>query len=199
MTTPPVVTVVRLNPHHPHAATETGDTHRMHARVLAATGATPPPGGRILWALPRSDILVIQAGRPALNLPGGYATATSTKPARLTWQQGQKVRFTLIGNPVLRPRTQPAREGRRVALPLERRNEWLHRHLGGALTITHVTGQDLGHHHGTRDGVRITHLWHAFAGEATVADPHALARLQLGGVGPAKGYGCGLLLVQEAP
>lgn len=199
---PPVLTVLRLDLAHPDADAESRDTHRMHARVLDATSGHPEPeGGRILWAQPRRDILVIQAATPA-RVPPGYATSCATSRARTTWPKGQTIRISLIANPTRRPH-RPRIDGvrhdpdKRIALPAEEREAWLLRHLEGAITVTRVAGQDLGHRHGYRRGAKVTHLWHAFAGEGIVADPEALARLQLAGVGPAKGYGCGLLLVQE--
>lgn len=202
----PYLTVLRLNPRHPDVAAETANTHRMHARVAALTGHRQADTGRILWAQPKRHILVIQSpGMPHLaGLPAGYALTRSTaeiRPGR--WKTGQRVGFSLVANPVRRPPRPRDEHGRRppdkrVPIPPGDRAAWLLEKLSGALNVTALDGQDLGTRTGRRNGAHIAHLWHAFTGRATVADPDALDRLVTGGVGPGKAYGAGLLIVRDA-
>ncbi|MGI5273131.1 type I-E CRISPR-associated protein Cas6/Cse3/CasE [Nonomuraea sp. CA-218870] len=198
----PILSVVRLDLTHPGAHAESRDIHRMHARVMTAVSGQGPRGGRVLWAQPRRDVLLVQAGRAA-EVPGRYASACRSSPARLWWERGRRVRFSIVACPTMAPareRQGGVRVGphRRIPLPEGERDGWLLRKLGGALSVSEISGEPLGSRVGRREGSLVTHVWHAWSGRASVDDPEALSALLLAGVGPAKGYGCGLLVVREA-
>lgn len=191
-----------LDLEHPDAAAETGDCHRMHARVAALFDAIPcPDATRVLWSVPRPDVLILQGPVPvtARHLPPGYvlsATArTVTVPA-----EGARVAVSVVANPTMRPSIGIGQRAQRTPLPPQRRGEWLTRKLDGAIRLDDpVAGQDLPPARGRREGAQVTVARYCYRSEGTVTDQVGLARLLLSGIGAGKGYGCGLLLIQERP
>lgn len=196
----PVLSILRMPPGDPLTERTWHDTHLAHAKVLEWAADSQ----RVLWARPAKQILLIQSTRHVTpsNLPAGHHV--TWRQVRTDWEPGTQIRWSLIANPA---KAQPRRDGPdgrctrpspRVPLPPAQRDQWLHRKLGAALTITHMTGQPLGRRTGNRAGHHIVHELHCWAGHAVVADSHALAALITLGVGPGKAYGAGLLIVQEA-
>ncbi|HEY9440191.1 MAG TPA: type I-E CRISPR-associated protein Cas6/Cse3/CasE [Streptomyces sp.] len=193
---PPALTVLRLHPDDPATAATWRDTHLTHAKIMEACGGHQTT--RILWARPNPRLLLVQADQPVTTIPGTRAAGTACRPVRLDWPPGHQVAFGLIGNPTMRPADRTTARNR-VPLPAAERDGWLLRKLAGALTVTGLTGSELGGRTGRRPGGPVRHVQHAWTGRATVDNPAALAELIAGGVGPAKGYGCGLLIVRDAP
>lgn len=164
----------------------TFDLQAMHRTIKWAAGE-----GRLLWALPRRDLLIVQAERPIrpASMDGIVSEAySSEKP---THYEGE-IRFSLIAHPTV------ARDGRRRVLPIDRWDEWIHRKLGPALELEAVEIQDLGTRSGARHGDRVVHRWVAYTGVGTVHDTEAFAAMLTNGVGTGRAYGCGLLLAVKA-
>jgi CRISPR system Cascade subunit CasE len=119
---------------------------------------------------------------------------------------GQRLAFLLTANPIktirdgqLDEKPEKRRDTCRVPLITEAdQTDWLRRKLDGAAAIQTVTllpHQPVFFQRGNRGGklVMVT-----FEGILTVADPAHLRRLLENGIGPAKAFGCGLLLVRRA-
>lgn len=166
-----------------------GDVQAMHRTLAHAAGES----GRLLWALPRRNVLVVQADHPVrpIDIPGVVMEAYSTvKPLGLTG----RVSVTLIGHPT----GADGKHGTRRVLPMDGWEPWFRRKLADAVELDAVQVQDLGPRSGDRHGHRVTHRWVGFAGTGTVTDSAALDSLLIGGVGRGKAYGCGLLLAVPA-
>ncbi len=119
--------------------------------------------------------------------------------------EGQLVRFTVCANPVKRltEKTGPDDAGRQARIPLIRedhRLEWLTRQLAPAADILEsniVEWRDL--FFTIRSGEGKTrpgkHATVTFTGVAEVRDSEKLNTLIRTGIGPAKAFGCGLLVL----
>jgi hypothetical protein len=200
------ISTLILDLEHEDAAAETLDCHRLHARIAGLFDAIPcPDGARILWSQPRRDILVLQGPAPVSvrDLPPGYAVSATTRAVTVP-PVGARVAVSLIANPTMRqalggPDAAPGSRGPRIALPPQRRVEWLARKLDGAIRLDdgRTGGQDLPAGRGRRGRDAVTLARHCYRAEGAVADQENLARLVLAGVGSGKGYGCGLLVIQE--
>lgn len=68
--------------------------------------------------------------------------------------------------------------------------------LGFAVDDESLSVDGYAQHRGKRDQVRFSTV--DFAGQLSVADPVALSKALYGGIGHAKAFGCGLLLVRRA-
>ncbi|MBK1710321.1 MULTISPECIES: type I-E CRISPR-associated protein Cas6/Cse3/CasE [Marichromatium] len=120
---------------------------------------------------------------------------------------GQRLAFVLTANPVktIRDAHHADKPGKRrdtCRVPLTRetdQQQWLIRKLAGAAEIEHAVVQPHPPSHFRRKqrGGKIATV--GYEGILRVTDPAALVGLLENGVGPAKGLGCGLLLVRRAP
>ena len=153
--------------------------------------------GRTLWGLPNRRTLVIQHENPIdwHNSMPGILHRTHTIPAPPA-STGDRVRWTLIANPVHSPIQPGEKRGRRTPLPPERWTDWVTRKLGPALHDLAIRHEPLRTTGGWRHTHRVVHRRVLFSGHATVTDSDQLDQLRRNGVGPGKAYGCGLLLVR---
>jgi CRISPR system Cascade subunit CasE len=119
---------------------------------------------------------------------------------------GQRLAFLLTANPVktivdAQREAKPKKQSEKCRVPLIKEEEkrlWLARKLAEAATVEAVSV--LPHaptyfRKGSRSGKLITVT---FEGVLNVADPERLTSLLENGIGPAKAFGCGLLLVRRA-
>lgn len=198
------------------------DVHRLHQLVLAgirdpalstAVPAEPPPF--VLYAAERGParpdaqhhrvagppkaVVVQSPDRPDWQplLDSGRLSQANTFPVEYEYGLGQEVDIRVIANPSYRDTT----TRRRLALStVAECGSWLGRRLAdlGVDVALHqiqvgererVTGIKSGNH-------AVTVISRAFRARGTVQSPdtfhHALAK----GLGPAKAYGCGLLLTK---
>lgn len=207
-TLPVHLSVVILNADNPAVAAETRDCHRMHARVAGLFDGLPGfDGARVLWSLPRPDVLLLQGAAPiaTTHLPDGYAASATTRQVAAP-AAGSRVAVSLVGNPTHRPRTPEqavARQrGARTQVPPPQAVAWFVRKLEHALDLDPAkTGsQVLPAARGRRDGAQqVVLARRCFHAEGSVIDQVEFARILLAGVGAGKGYGCGLLIAQERP
>lgn len=154
-----------------------------------------------------------QVGRPARALvqsrlaPQAEAGVTllgtrefSPKPA-----EGMQLAFVLTANPVKtiadkEREAKPGKQSEKCRVPLIAEADqlaWLKRKLEGAATVNVATvlkHPPLGFRKSNYAGKLSTVT---YEGTLTVTDPHALAFHLENGVGPAKAFGCGLLLVRR--
>lgn len=172
------------------------DSQITHTTVLTAVGVHDH--GRVLWASPRRDMLIIQSGQavPADAITG--VVEARSGPVRTRWQAGDKVRLSLIANPV-KSEWHPPHRGMRRPLPIDECDGWLRRKLAAAVDVGTVEVEEVGRRHGRRrDARHVTHRLVGFHALGVVLDPDELEQLILSGVGPGKAYGAGLLLVGAA-
>lgn len=118
---------------------------------------------------------------------------------------GLRLSFLLTANPVKtitdgQRDTKPGKKSEKCRVPLireEDQREWLTRKLstaGGVETTNVLPHPPIYFRKGNRGGKLVTAT---FEGVMCVRDPGALVTLLENGVGPAKGFGCGLLLVRR--
>ncbi|MBF0146145.1 MAG: type I-E CRISPR-associated protein Cas6/Cse3/CasE [Magnetococcales bacterium] len=156
----------------------------------------------------------------------GYFTVSSTPPLdrdgiwdivskeylpRLS--AGEKLRFSIRANPVVTRKQTPHGKGRRHDVvmdakkhprdgsdPLDMGKQWLiNRAQRHGFNVDHlvVDGYQQHRYHQRSRGPEIRFSTLDFDGWLTVTHPETLTRTLLQGIGPAKGFGCGLLLVRR--
>ncbi len=195
---PLVLTRLAINADH-SAARSDRDIYRQHQRVAGLFSGLV---GRALWMRPSPGMLVVQGPAPITTgmLPKGYALGAEHDDLETVlggFRAGQRVRFTTVVNPTNRPKLvngQPNR-GRRPILETQR-DSWFRDYIAPAVMIERLSGQDIGTARGRRQaGPPVTLVWHRFAGEGLIADPVALGRFMVDGIGHGRAFGCGLLNV----
>lgn len=146
--------------------------------------------------------LVEQAGWPHAEAPFAVRDYTHLLD-RL--KEGQTYRFRLTANPAHSPKLGESRQirGKRLAhVTHAQQLSWLTDRVGGLgihlpelvhgggpdVLVTNRTKVSFRHTRG-----RVTLGMATYDGRLEVADPERLRRVLVGGVGPAKAYGCGLL------
>lgn len=118
---------------------------------------------------------------------------------------GQRLSFVLTANPVktivdAQRDAKPGKQSEKCRVPLikeEDQRQWLLRKLGEAGEIEAVSvlpHAPLYFRKGNRGGKLVTAT---FEGELRVSNPDRLTTLLENGIGPAKAFGCGLLLVRR--
>lgn len=119
---------------------------------------------------------------------------------------GQRLAFLLTANPIktitdTQRESKPGKKAEKCRVPLlreEEQRDWLARKLDGAAEVEAVSvlpHPPLYFRKGGRGGKLVTVT---FEGVLRVLDGPALGRQLQNGVGPAKGFGCGLMLVKRA-
>lgn len=118
---------------------------------------------------------------------------------------GQRLAFVLTANPIktitdTQRDAKPGKQSEKCRVPLikeEDQRQWLLRKLSEAGEIEAVSvlpHATLYFRKGNRGGKLVTTT---FEGELSVSNPDRLAALLENGIGPAKSFGCGLLLVRR--
>lgn len=160
-----------------------------------------------------------QTGRPARILLQSRQRPGSTAPIQVLGcrefdpqpQRGQRLAFILTANPIktivdveaaAKPKKRPNQHGQyKCRVPLvdeEHQRAWLRRHLTVAAvveTLSVLPHAPLYFRKGSQGGKLMTAT---FEGVLQVTEPFELVRLLESGIGPAKSFGCGLLLVRRA-
>jgi CRISPR system Cascade subunit CasE len=204
---------------HPVVARATGDLHALHRLVLqgfpdAADGGT----GRVLYRLERPPrpgdlpVVLVQSEKAptwspldaltlAMDGPKGYAPTFTT---------GQTLRFRLRATPTKKTHFDESADKpghRRVGFFteeeqrawLERKGQENHPEAGGGFALVQARVTALGWQEGKNPrGGTIRHHAVEFDGVLRVTDTEAFARALSGGIGPAKGFGFGLLSIARA-
>lgn len=188
---------------------------RLHAAVLAAFPSDAPRAdeGRVLWradetahdvvlyivspAEPDLTHLVESVGRPT----HGWRTR-SYLPFLDKLAAGDRWAFRLRANPVHNVAAPGGGRGKRVAhVTADQQTAWFRDRTGrcgfhvvdgsaGAPDVALRARRTLRFDRGGRTVTLATAL---FEGSLVVDDPSALRAALVGGIGPGKGYGCGLL------
>lgn len=185
---------------------------RMHAAVLAAFPESRQDG-RILWRLDdgRHDVVlyVVSPDKPDLT----HLVETIGRPT-YGWQTrdygsfldrlapGERWAFRLLANPVHNVKPDDGGRGKRVGhVTVAQQTGWFLRQAArygfvvpsGALDEPDVAVRGRRTLRFDRRGRTVTLSTAVFEGTLRVDDPVALRTALVEGIGPAKGYGCGLL------
>lgn len=217
------LTRFEINPARRAARDLLASPQKLHAAVLCGfpTLAAPPPqDGRVLWRLDQRDhqalLYVVSPHRPDLThlvenvgwpTTQGWVTRDYTSLLdRL--KAGDEWMFRLKANPVSnRRKSDDATRSQRFGhVTVAQQTDWLltrtERH---GFTIPRgehkepdvaVRGRE--HLKFQRQGRTVTLSTAVFEGRLEITDPDALRRSLVHGIGPAKGYGCGLLTLAPA-
>jgi CRISPR system Cascade subunit CasE len=146
---------------------------------------------------------LVQSRRPPQPAEGIRLIAT--RPLDPRPSAGQRLAFLLTANPIknvkdLQLEHKPGKQRDTCRVPLireEEQRDWLARKLDGSAQIEAVSvlpHQPIFFRRGNRAGKLMTVT---FEGVLQVKDPSALVNLLLNGIGPAKAFGCGLMLVRR--
>lgn len=206
------LTRFEINPHRRDARTMLASPQRMHAAVLAAYPESREEG-RVLWRLDdgQHDVVlyVVSPDKPDLT----HLVETIGRPT-YGWQtrdygpfldrltEGERWAFRLLANPVHNTRPDDGGRGKRVGhVTIAQQTGWFLRQAGRhGFTIPSTTHDEPDvavrgrrTQRFDRRGRTVTLSTAVFEGILRVEDPAALRAALIGGIGPAKGYGCGLL------
>jgi CRISPR system Cascade subunit CasE len=215
------LTRFEINPQRRDARLALASPQRMHASVLAAfpESRDDPAEGRILWRVDegRHDavLYVVSADKPDLT----HLVESVGRPT-YGWQTrdygpfldrlavDDRWAFRLLANPVHNARPVDEGRGKRVGhVTAEQQTGWFLRQAGrhGFLVENGSAGEPdllLRSRRTVRFARRnrtVTLATALVEGTLRVRDPDALRAALVGGVGPGKGYGCGLMTLAEAP
>ena len=203
---------------------EMGNVYELHRTVLRAFPEQLPEGERVLFRLEadragQPRLLVQSQTEPDWGrLVSGYLLPAdpfdptpnpAVKRVELAFQPGQALRFRLRANPTVKKARPDRNQGHRVAIIREEAQlEWLGRkaEAGGFLIrSTDVRVAELGREFGlTKQDAQADKRHRVelhvvqFDGLLEVADPARFSESLLGGIGSAKGFGCGLLSLARA-
>lgn len=157
-----------------------------HNAVMAMFPRDLPGGAAERRAV--SNILFITVGDMTIIRsdiePTRGAPSRRTIPARATPPAGTVVRFQTVVNAIHRGKSSGS-------TPVADIDTWIESKLAGALEQVTV----LEHHRNVADSGRSPLSMDTIHGQAVVANEAALTSLMREGVGRAKAYGCGMLLV----
>lgn len=206
------LTRFEINPARREARAMLASPQRMHAAVLAAFPETRADG-RVLWRLddgahdvvlyvvspdkPDLTHLVESIGRPTY----GWQTR-DYGPFLERLGAGERWAFRLLANPVHNAPPADGGRGKRVGhVTVAQQTAWFRRQserhgfavLDGAAGEPDLVVRSRRTWRFARRDRTVTLSTAVFEGTLRVNDPDALRAALTGGIGPAKGYGCGLL------
>lgn len=206
------LTRFEINPRRRDARTMLASPQQMHAAVLAAFPESREEG-RVLWRLDegRHDALlyIVSADKPDLT----HLVESIGRPT-YGWQTrdygpfldrlapGERWAFRLLANPVHNTRPDGGGRGKRVGhVTVAQQTDWFLRQAArhgfviptGAMSEPDVAVRARRTLRFDRRGRTVVLSTAVFEGILQVVDPEVLRAALVGGIGPAKGYGCGLL------
>lgn len=210
------LTQMALNPYRRSTRDLVQSPQRLHAAVLSAFPPGTSRSGRVLWRLDqherhRLDLFIVSPLAPSLEAMADQAGWPSQpewrtadySPFLRSLRTGQRWLFRLRANPVRSVRPQGGGRGQRIPLRrVEEQSDWLTQRaaalgfelaegeFGPNLRVTERRTERF--HRGGAAGRVVTLGTAVFEGILEVTDADRLALALTRGVGPAKGYGCGL-------
>lgn len=151
----------------------------------------------------RAARLLVQSRRAPVR--GEGLLVLGSREINPTPRAGQRLAFVLTANPVktitdAERNTKPGKQSQKCRVPLikeDAQRDWLVRKLAPAATLESadiMPHAPLYFRKGKSAGKLVTAT---FEGVLRVEEPDQLTHLLENGVGPAKGFGCGLLLVRR--
>jgi CRISPR system Cascade subunit CasE len=193
------------------ARRDLADAYELHRTLMRAFPDKDHGGpGRVLFRVDverdtQQAIVLVQSDKTPdwALLPDAYTTRPSEcKAISLAFESGQRLRFRLRANPVVKRKVEGSAEGKRRGLVREADQlAWLGRkgsEGGFGVESAMAVAEGFGASRRGKNG-SATHLAVRFDGLLTVTDPAAFLQLLAKGVGPAKGFGFGLLSVAPPP
>lgn len=147
--------------------------------------------------------ILMQSQREPIQKEVRSARLLAAREYPLALQKGQRLRFLLVANPVKTINDENGRlnakgQIKKCRVPLIREEEWrnwLERKLDGSAKLEALIAEKrlpLNFRKGTEKRVgKIQPV--SFQGVLMVEGPDAFSQLVAAGIGPAKGFGCGLL------
>lgn len=191
--------------------------YELHRTLLRGFPQTLPAGERILYRVEEDaragvvTVLLQSLGLPDWQpLPERYLLRPAeVKPFSVALSAGQSLRFRLLANPTRRIKTPPPAEGeepstKRVGLLKEEQQlQWLARKAEACgfelLEVRSAKQPDvIGWQGKGEESHRLTFQSVLFDGVLRVTEPDLLLRALKNGIGPAKGFGFGLLSLAKA-
>ena len=213
----------RFNPVRRGAQRLIGSPHVLHAAVLASfPDPSATDSGRVLWRLDRAQnlakLIVVSPAQPDfthLAEQAGWPTLsdswTSVSYSKVLdrLEQGQEYRFRLTANPTHSPPPGASEKRGKVYghVTVARQEQWLlsRQERCGFAVLPDSGGEELQLLVRDRTTIsfsrretRVTLRVASYEGVLRVTDPDAFVRTLCGGIGRAKGYGCGLLTIAPA-
>lgn len=174
--------------------------YRVHQRLAMAC----EQDARILFRLEQNDngMIILVQSHTCPNWEKAFgdlhmlAQPVEWKPFELKLEPGCRLRFRLTANPTVK------RDGRRLGiLDEEKQVEWLSRKLkaGGAqLAACRIIENAFQRSRKSGEDEAQVHWKVTYEGLLEVVDPGLFAGLLANGIGPAKGFGFGLLSLAKA-
>jgi CRISPR system Cascade subunit CasE len=121
------------------------------------------------------------------------------KPVAFGFREGQTLYFRLRANPSVKKREENKRNGYRLGLLKEQDQiRWLSHKAGSggfALVTCRAVPEGIVHNEKGKNGDKLRHYGVRFEGVLKVLSPQLFGEIIKSGVGPAKGFGFGLLSV----
>ncbi len=172
------------------------DWCRVHALVCEAMDGQRSQVG-YLWALDGSLLYLRCATRPDSARLRGIGIGVVSELAEPAMEPGAELLFRAWVDPTVRralPRDAERKNQRRE--PVDG-GPWLRTKLAGAADVLEVDGR-VRVLRGRRRGSVVTLGQYRATGVLRVTDAEEMRRVLESGIGPAKGYGMGLVLVESA-
>lgn len=197
-----IISTLLLRQDHPAVRRDARDVHQMHVRMESATDGHPSEP-RLLWAQPAPHTLVVRSTMPVNRacFPAGYVAEAQHRECAEPPEEGERIRWAVIANPVRHTGLGVDRVAgaKKRTVVRDDPDAWAQDRLGACVDGP-VTGTQIATAHGrqTHSGRKLTFFRWLFEGEGTVTDAERFAGYLRDGFGPAKGYGCGLLLWSAA-
>lgn len=214
------LTRFEINPARRAARDLLASPQKLHAAVLASfptLAATTSQEGRVLWRLDQRDhqalLYIVSPHKPDLThlvenvgwpTTQGWYTRDYT-PLLDRLKPGDQWMFRLKANPVSnRRKTDDAKRSQRFGhVTVAQQTDWLlaraERHgfmiPRGDHKEPDVAVRGREHLKFQRQGRTVTLATAVFEGRLEITDPDVLRQSLIHGIGPAKGYGCGLLTI----
>jgi len=179
----------------------------LHQAVYRAFPDAEAGGsGRILYRLDidrqgTASLLVQSEKEPDWNkaklLQDCLLEPVAYKPVAFSFKEGQTLYFRLRANPSVKKQKEDKRNGYRLGLLREEDQiKWL-RHKaesgGFALVTCRVIPEGIVHDEKGKNGDKLKHYAVCFEGVLKVLSPQLFGKTIKSGIGPAKGFGFGLL------
>ena len=205
-----------INPRSRQAQRDLSNMYELHRTIMRGFPESLLSEERVLYRLeisPRTGeaMVLIQSQTPpdwkSVDGRGTYfLSEPQVKAFELKFRKGQALRFRLHANPTVKTRSRTTDKKTRVPLVREEKQiAWLVRkgEQGGFRLVTDAAGLpqvqvvEIGERNGwSVNGEKKNRLLIyvvQFDGFLTVSDPDLFLKAVKSGIGPAKGFGCGLL------
>lgn len=187
------------------------DYYQLHRSLWALFPDRPEAKRDFLFHIEEQRVghdtcLLLQSAVEPVKPAGEGLRLIAKKPYPLQLRQGQRLSFLLAANPVKTIKDERERRNAKgnikaCRIPLLKDSEqrqWLERKLAGAAILDAVLMRPNSPLYFRKQGKAGKIVPMTFEGVIQVTDPASLTKLIHDGIGPAKAFGCGLMLVRRA-